>query len=201
MADKVADKKAPKSDKADAPASEPEAKKKSPLMKILVIVGILIAQTAAAYFIQKTIFFPSPSAPSEVHADADAEADAEAGDEGEEAEEEGGHGEKEGKGKGNGSSVALLDEIIVNPAGTGGRRFLSTVVGLSLKKPTTEESIVDKMPLIRDAAISLLSSKSLDQLASLSYRDTLRQELQASVNIIMEKEAVKGVVFSTYVLQ
>lgn len=195
MADKVADKKAPKSDKSEAPAPEQEVKKTSPLMKILVMVGILIAQTAAAYFIQKTIFFPSPSVPTELHVDSETEA----GDEGEEASEEGGHGEKEGKGKG--SSVALLDEIIVNPAGTGGRRFLSTVVGLSLKNSTTEDNVVDKMPLIRDAAISLLSSKSLDQLASLSYRDTLRHELQASVNAIMEKDAVKGVVFSTYVLQ
>ncbi len=196
MADKVADKKASKTDKSDAPAQAPEAKKKSPLMKILVIVGILIAQTAAAYFIQKTIFFPSPSVPSEVHADAEAEE----GSDGEEAEAEGGgHGGKEGKTAG--SSVAMLDEIIVNPAGTGGRRFLSTVVGLNLKKPATEESVIERMPLIRDAAISLLASKSLDQLASLSYRDTLRQEIQASVNIIMESEAVKGVVFSTYVLQ
>jgi flagellar FliL protein len=194
MADKVADKKASKTDKSDAPAQAPEAKKKSPLMKILVIVGILIAQTAAAYFIQKTIFFPSLSVPSEVHADAEAEE----GDEGDEAEG-GGHGGKEGKAAG--SSVAMLDEIIVNPAGTGGRRFLSTVVGLTLKKPATEESVIERMPLIRDAAISLLASKSLDQLASLSYRDTLRHEIQASVNGIMEMEVVKGVVFSTYVLQ
>jgi len=191
MADKTADKKPSKNEQPEASA-QPEAKKKSPLMKILLIAGILIAQTAAAYFIQKTLFFSGPPSPKEIHADAESE---EA--HGEEAEEEGGGHGKEG----GGSSVAMLDEIIVNPAGTGGRRFLSTIVGLSLKDAKMEASIGDKMPLIRDAAISLLSSKSLDQLASLSYRDTLRSELQASVNGIMEKQVVKGVVFSTYVLQ
>ncbi|MBK6766410.1 MAG: flagellar basal body-associated FliL family protein [bacterium] len=194
MADKTADKKLPKTEQPETPA-QPEAKKKSPLMKILVIAGILIAQTAAAYFIQKTLFFSAPSTGTEVHADGDSDAEAH-GDEGEEEDEGGGHGKEAG-----GSSVAMLDEIIVNPAGTGGRRFLSTIVGFSLKDPKMEAGISEKMPLIRDAAISLLSSKSLDQLASLAYRDTLRSELQASVNGIMAKQVVKGVVFSTYVLQ
>lgn len=179
--------------KKTAPEQPAEPKEKSPLMKYLVIAGILVAQTAAAYFIQKTIFFPDRTS---VVAPADEESDHEE-EEGEEAEEGEGHGE-EGK---SGSNVALLDEIIVNPAGTGGRRFLSTIVGFTLKSPKSQPVLMAQMPIVRDAAITLLSSKSLDQLASIAYRDTLRAELVTTVNALVGEKPVTGVVFSTYVLQ
>ena len=181
--------------KTETPAPAPEPKKKSPLMKYLIIAGILIAQTAAAYFVQKMIFFPGPEAVIE-HPSEEGSESAEGG-EGESAE--GGHG-KEGEATG-GASIALLDEIIVNPAGTGGRRFLSTIVGLTLKDGKSEAAVQGQMPIIRDAAITLLSSKSLDQLASVAYRDSIRQELMATVNGLVKEKPVTGVVFSTYVLQ
>ncbi len=192
----------------EKPEKQPEAapaepKKKLPLKKILIIAGILVAQTAAAYFIQKTIFFPTPVNPNAEaeHVSGDGgehgeEAEADAESEGEESE-----GGEHGGGKGAESNVAMLDEIIVNPAGTGGRRFLSTIVGFSLKNPKSAASLEAQMPMVRDAAITLLSSKSLDQLASIAYRDTLRAELVATVNGLVKEKPVTGVVFSTYVLQ
>lgn len=179
--------------KQEAPEPKPEAKKKLPLMKYLIIAGILIAQTAAAYFIQKSIFGPTSSTVNEQADDSDAKV--EHGDEGDADEGHGG-----GKGNG-GSSVAMLDEIIVNPAGTGGRRFLSTVVGLALRDSKMDAEVQANMPIIRDAAITLLSSKTLDQLASVSYRDSIRHELMTTVNDMMKDKPVKAVVFSTYVLQ
>lgn len=167
-----------------------EAKKKSPMMKYLIIAGILIAQTAAAYFIQKTVFFPDPHSDSELVTEGEGEHSEEA------AEEAGGHGAPTG-----GTSIALLDEIIVNPAGTGGRRFLSTIVGLTLNDPKSEPLVAAQMPIIRDAAITLLASKSLDQLASIGYRDSLRSDLMAVINGLVKDGPVTGVVFSTYVLQ
>ncbi len=185
----------------EKPAPQPEApapagpKRNAKLMKTLIIGGILLAQTAAAYFIQKTLFFPSPTAAIE-HAEEGAE-----GTEAE-AESEGEGGEGEGKeGKGAGSQIAMLDEIIVNPSGTGGRRFLSTIVGLTLKDPKVEPAVMAQMPIIRDAAITMFSSKTLDQLASIAYRDSLRQELMVTVNSLVKEKPVTGVIFSTYVLQ
>lgn len=179
----------------EAPAQAAGPKKNAKLMKILIIGGILLAQTAAAYFIQKTFFVPSPTAAIEHSQEGAEEAEAEAESEG------GGHegGGKEGAGAE--SQIAMLDEIIVNPAGTGGRRFLSTIVGLTLKDPKSEPIVMAQMPIIRDAAITMFSSKSLDQLASIAYRDSLRQELMATVNSLVKEKPVTGVIFSTYVLQ
>jgi len=184
----------------EKPEKQPEAapaepKKSLPLKKILIIAGILVAQTAAAYFIQKTIFFSDPVIPGHT-----AEMDSTEAVHGEEAAEEEG-GEEGAEGKAAESNIALLDEIIVNPAGTSGRRFLSTIVGFSLKNPKHTEAITAQMPIIRDAAITLLASKSLDQLASIAYRDTLRSELVATVNGLVKDQPVTGVVFSTYILQ
>ncbi len=181
--------------KTEAPAPAPEPKKKPPLMKYLIIAGILVAQTAAAYFVQKMVFFPGPEAAIEHPSE---EGSGHGG--GEEPEEAEGESHNEGEAKG-GASITLLDEIIVNPAGTGGRRFLSTIVGLTLKDGKSEAAVQGQMPIIRDAAITLLSSKSLDQLASVAYRDSIRQELMATVNGLVKEKPVTGVVFSTYVLQ
>lgn len=181
--------------KQAAPEETVVPKKKSPLMKILIIAGILIAQTAAAYFIQKTVFFPS--SPSSAEHSEDSEEHSEEAEE-HASEESGGHG---GAAKALGSPVALLDEIIVNPAGTGGRRFLSTIVGLTLKDAGMDPTVQAQMPIIRDATITLLSSKTLDQLASIAYRDSIRLELVQTVNGLMKEQPVTGIVFSTYVLQ
>ncbi|NUO17864.1 flagellar basal body-associated FliL family protein [bacterium] len=178
--------------KQETPEAQPVVKKKSPLMKYLIIAGILIAQTAAAYFIQKTLIGSSIPTDSEAIANVESHGEEDADSE----ESSDGHANSP-----TGNTVALLDEIIVNPAGTGGRRFLSTVVGLALKDPKQDAEVQANMPLIRDAAITLLSSKTLDQLASVSYRDSIRQELMATVNHMIKDKPVKAVVFSTYVLQ
>lgn len=184
--------------KPEAPTQEPKSeKKKLPLMKILIIAGVLLAQTAGAYFLQKTFLFPSTpvsKATSEQSTHSESE---EEGDNGEAAEEEG-EGHEGGK---NAVQVVMMDEIIVNPAGTGGRRFLSTVIGVQSSTPKAEEKIMGRMALMRDAAITLLSSKSLDQLASIQYRDSLKSELKNAVVAQLPGVAVENIVFSTYVLQ
>ncbi len=191
----MAEKKTEKQVKPEAQVQQPESGRKLPLKRILIISGILLAQAAAAFLIQKSIFFPDTSAQAK-STESSLVSDG--------ATDTADH--KDGKGSAKGEAVsaagvALLDEIIVNPAGTGGRRFLSTIVGLTLSNPKSEAEIASKMPLLRDATISLLGSKTLDQLASLSYRDTLRQELQVSVNSLLTEAPVKGIIFSTYVLQ
>lgn len=185
--------------KPESPAPEKKSeKKKLPLMKILIVAGVLLAQTAGAYFLQKTFLFPSSPVSPETATQSEHSEEAKEGEEGEEAAVEGeGHG-----GGANGAvQIVMMDEIIVNPAGTGGRRFLSTVIGVQSSSPKAEESIGGRMALVRDAAITLLSSKSLDQLASIQYRDSLKTELKDAVIAQLPGVKVDNIVFSTYVLQ
>lgn len=192
----MADKKDAKPD-APAPEQKPE-KKKLPLMKILIIAGVLLAQTAGAYFLQKTFLFPSSTVSHATGAESE---NSEVSESGGQEDEESKEGEGHGGGVATAVQVVMLDEIIVNPAGTGGRRFLSTVIGVQSSSAKAEESIGGRMALVRDAAITLLSSKSLDQLASIQYRDSLKVELKDAVIAQLPGIKVDNIVFSTYVLQ
>ncbi len=170
------------------PAAPPEETEPAPkprsssLNKILIIAGLLTVQAIAAFFIQKTLFFNSVQATTAE--DSSHEKD-EAKDDEHKSE----------------SEILMLDEIIVNPAGTSGRRYLAISIGVQTSTPEAEAKIEKSKPLVRDALISLLSAKQLDQLANVSYRDTLRAEVKEAIARYTKDVTVDGVVFTGYVLQ
>lgn len=151
------------------------------MMKYIIIAAVLVVQTVLAYFLQKTFLFPGTAT---ANVEAAKHEETEEGKEGEEGE----------------STVVLLDEIVVNPAETAGRRYLAVTIGLQMKGEALEASVEKAGPLIRDALITLLSAKHLDELSRSSYRDTLRTEIKTAVNVHL-KNKVDNVIFSGYVLQ
>jgi flagellar protein FliL len=90
---------------------------------------------------------------------------------------------------------------VVNPAETGGRRYLVVSLGLQTEAPEAEKTIEKFKPLIRDALITLLSAKHLDELSRISFRDTLRTEIKEAANRQLHGVTIDNVVFSSYVLQ
>jgi flagellar FliL protein len=181
MADKQVEK-----DKAEAPAPEEtsaEPKKRKLPPKPVIIAAVVVAQIIGAYFLEKALFFH--------------DATAAAPKERTEAPKEKKHGDKASVEP----SVVMLDEIVVNPAHTGGRRYLAVTVGFQTSAPEADKLFEKNKPLIRDGLISLLSSKELDKLADIGYRDSLKAEIRDNVNRQMRDSLVSQVVFSTYVLQ
>jgi flagellar FliL protein len=181
MADKQEEK-----DKAEAPEPEEtpaEPKKRKLPPKAVIIAAVVVAQIIGAYFLQKALFFR--------------EAVAAAPKEKTEASKEKKHGEKDSVEP----SVVMLDEIVVNPAHTGGRRYLAVTVGFQTSALEADKLFEKNKPLIRDALISLLSSKELDKLADIGYRDSLKAEIKDAVNRQVRDSLVAQVVFSSYVLQ
>lgn len=191
MADKKAEKeKSPapvatnKAAQASAAEETPaEPKKRKPLPKPLIIAGVLIVQIIGAYFLQKTLLFKDVTAAAH-H------------EEKKEEHKKGKPGEEEAT-----SSVVMLDEIVVNPAHSGGRRYLAVTLGFQTSVPEAEKLFEKNKPIIRDALISLLSSKELEKLADISYRDSLKFEIKEGVNRQLRDSVVSQVVFSSYVLQ
>jgi len=170
-------------DKEEAPPQPPEEgggepKKSGSIVKIGIIAAVLLVQIVASYFLQKTFLFQNAAAGS-----AKAEV-------------------KKEKAKESGEiKVVMLDEIVVNPAETGGRRYLVATLGLQVSAPEADKTIEKYKPLIRDALISLLSSKHMDELSRISYRDTLREQIKDAANRQLRGVSVENVVFSSYVLQ
>ncbi|HEY3295753.1 MAG TPA: flagellar basal body-associated FliL family protein [bacterium] len=174
-------KKSEATETAQAADESAAASKSSGLMtKIGIIAAVLLIQIAGSYFLQKTFLFQNAAAGNSKVEEKKPEPSKESDSE---------------------MSVIMLDEIVVNPAETGGRRYLVVSLGLQTTAPEAEKSIEKFKPLIRDALISLLSSKHMDELSRISYRDTLRAEIKEATNRELRKIKVDNVVFSSYVLQ
>ncbi len=99
--------------------------------------------------------------------------------------------------------VLTLDEFLVNLADAGSDHFLKVTVGLELDKAKgkTPEALKDDTPLIRDAVLSSLSSKTRDEIGPQPGRDKLKLEIKKKVNEALGEDDVQGVYFTNFVTQ
>ncbi len=99
--------------------------------------------------------------------------------------------------------VLTLDEFLVNLSDPGSDHFLKVTVGLELDKAKgkTPETLKDDTPVIRDAVLSSLSSKTRDQVGPESGREKLKAEIKKRVNGALGEDDVQGVYFTNFVTQ
>ncbi len=106
-------------------------------------------------------------------------------------------GEKKERGQ-----IHLIEDILVNPAGTNGTRYLSTSIGLETSDFGYETNRFEELtPIIRDIFIAILSSKTMEELSSIDGREKLRGEILVQVNEAIRPDSVCRVYFVDYVLQ
>jgi flagellar FliL protein len=180
---------------ADAETPAPEAapagglKAKLPLVGAIVIglavgagSGALIVGPAAA----KTMGFATPTAKQ---AAGDAHGDEE-------------HADDDSASKaGAPAAVMTLDNLVLNPAGSGGARFLLLTVTIEGKDATTLATMQSRDAELRDVVLSTLGRKSVDELAEITGRDSIKTELTAALNERFGKKSVVRVYFPQYVVQ
>ena len=163
-----------KSETASAPAGAPA-------------FPILLAVTAAALLggaaIGDFLVAPRIVAASRARPEAKPAADAEAP----EANRSGSGDSKADKGKKSNEKPATyrMDNIIVNPAGSNGTRFLMASVAVEVSDKTLQAAMKERDAELRDAVISALERQSLEVLLKQGARDTLRHEIEASIERVM----------------
>lgn len=106
------------------------------------------------------------------------------------------HGGGGGGGKGN---LVAFEPFILNLAEQG--RFLKMTMQLELASPGFQAMVTDKSPQLRDAIITLVSSKSIESLTSPEGKMQLKDELLLRVNMAIGKDAVKSIYFTEFVMQ
>lgn len=130
-------------------------------------------------------------------------------------ETDGGHGESEAsekpkpkkkkpRKKSSGESEALIyaiRDIVVNPAGTGGSRFLSVSFGFELASSEFESEFAAREAMVRDALITILSSKTVAQLTDAKQKEIVRYQIKKRVSKLMDTDELIGVYFTDFVLQ
>ncbi|HVP57711.1 MAG TPA: flagellar basal body-associated FliL family protein [bacterium] len=98
-------------------------------------------------------------------------------------------------------TINQISDLVVNPAGTDGTRYLCTTVALETIDPKVSEEIKNREAQIRDVLIEILGRRTIDELADLGTRDALREEIRTGVNKLLTGGEVVGVYFSNFVLQ
>jgi flagellar FliL protein len=110
----------------------------------------------------------------------------------------------DGKGKegANGApSVHLLENLVLNPAGSGGSRFLLLSVAIETGGANTVTEFQARDAELRDIILTALGSKTVDQLTDISTREGIKTELLAAIGARFGKGVVKRLYFPQFVVQ
>jgi flagellar FliL protein len=190
--------KAPEAAAGDAPPAPTGLKAKLPLIAILA-VGLAVGGGTGAAFVGpmvakkmgKVVVAP-------VHADSAAkEGDAAAG-EGEAAPKE---GEKGKEGEGAADAMHVLENLVLNPAGSGGSRFLLLTVAIEAGTPKAGEEFKTRDAELRDIILTSLGSKTVDELVDMSTREKIKTEVSVAIAKRFGKTSVKRLYFPQFVVQ
>jgi flagellar protein FliL len=175
-----------------------QAKTKSPMFnpKILIIgLPIFIVQLAAVYFITANVLLTGGHTVAQKEANKTEESKEES------AKEHSGETENKKSESGANGLIFSVDDMIVNPAQTNGKMLLLASLGLSVENEEAKKSLEEKQVIVKDAIISVLSSKNVTQLSSAAYRDTLKTEILKNLAVQMPGSNINNIYFSKFIIQ
>jgi flagellar FliL protein len=119
----------------------------------------------------------------------------------------GGHGEAEEGGGGHGGGaqepvdeLLQVEDLVVNPAGSGGTRFLVAAVSLDAD-PEAQEELTARNAEARDLLLTALASRTVDELSDVAHREEIREQLKGALNTMLGYEGVHRVFFPQFVIQ
>lgn len=178
----------PENGKASDIEKLPGAPKSSNPMKMFLIgLPIFVVQLVVVYFITANVLIKSHQAPLQSDNAKQEAAAAES---------------KESQASGEvGKFIFPVEDIIINPAGTDGKRLLLLSLGLDVGKEEHNNELKSKEVLVKDIVISVLSSKKVEQLSESTYKDSLRVEITGVLKTRIPNVKINDIYFSKYILQ
>lgn len=103
--------------------------------------------------------------------------------------------------EGGGAEFFTVESIVVNPAETGGTRYLSCSVSFEVASKEDLKAFEEKSVKIKDLLITILSSKTVDELADIKLRNDMRRQILAVVNRFTMPAQATAVYLTDFVLQ
>lgn len=148
-----------------AAAAKPKAG--PPIVLIATLAGALIAGGAGGAFLVGPRIVAARNAKPAPHKSAESADNAESGD-----------GKKGDSAK---HGVYKIDNLIVNPAGSQGTRFLMATVAIEVPDEKLALTLKERDVQLRDAVIAALEGETLDQLTRPGARDTVKARVARAV--------------------
>ncbi len=97
--------------------------------------------------------------------------------------------------------IFSMDTFIVNLVGGRGKNYLKAKIDLELDSEKTTSEMNKRLPQIRDAILTLLSSKSNEDINTLEGKYQLRAEIISSLNQYLKTGKIKNVYFTDFIIQ
>lgn len=97
--------------------------------------------------------------------------------------------------------VHLIDNLVLNPAGSGGTRFLLASVGLQTTSAAANDVVSKREVEARDVVLAVLGSKHVEDLAEIANREKLKVELKSALDSLFGPGVVRRIYFPQFVIQ
>lgn len=94
----------------------------------------------------------------------------------------------------------IVDEFKVNLLTQTGKKILLTKISLELDKPESQPEIETKLPVLCDAIIEILSSKSLEEVATTKGKNRVKDEIVQRLNEFLIDGSIKNVYFTSFLI-
>uniref|UniRef100_UPI003564472D flagellar basal body-associated FliL family protein n=1 Tax=Gemmatimonas sp. TaxID=1962908 RepID=UPI003564472D len=99
------------------------------------------------------------------------------------------------------AAIHVLDNMVLNPAGSGGSRYLLLTVAIEAGSPTAIESFKSRDAELRDIVLTTLGTKPVEQLTDMAAREQFKVEIMKAVDERFGKKTVKRIYFPQFVVQ
>ena len=191
------------SEETAAPAEVEALPKKGPKGAVLIgaLVGALLLGSAAGLFAVGPMIVKKSGYAVVPGAHGAAEGDSAGGGGGREAAAAGDHGgAKEGESAA--SSLHLIDNLVLNPAGSGGARFLMLAAAIELADAALVEEMKTRDAEARDIVLRVMGARTVEELTEMSNRENLKQQLADSLGTLFKKKKqIRRIYFPQFVIQ
>ena len=171
----------------DIGAAAPAGGKKMGLLVGLTLAGALAGGVVASLVVAPKLIARN-AAPGVVQA----------GEHGSAAE---GHDDGEGSKGGAGGKLVELPNIVVNPAGSQGSRFLMATVAVYVPDDAVEKELRAHEIEFKDKVVSILETLTMAQLSAPGARDTLKLRIAAAAETIIGTTKPVKVFLPQFVIQ
>jgi len=94
-----------------------------------------------------------------------------------------------------------LDPLIVNLAGSQGKRFLKVTISFELSTPEVHAELKENIQKVTDSILVLLSSKTFEDVYSVQGKFKLKDEVTTRVNRFLVVGHVKEAYFTEFIIQ
>lgn len=94
-----------------------------------------------------------------------------------------------------------LENLVVNPDGSDGRRYLMVSIGLEAERQAVLDETESRDIVIRDLIIRSLSNRTADELSDIARREEIKEALVTEINTVLREGAITRLYFTEYVLQ